>query len=82
MDHPVIEYPCQWSYRIIGTSEYELRQAAAECIDVSEVDIYLSNYSSKGSYVSLNVTVEVQSELMRDCFFMALRDHPAVKFIL
>ena len=82
MDHPNIEYPCQWSYRVIGTSEYELRQAASECIDVPEVDISLSNHSAKGTYISLNIAVQVQSELMRDCFFMALKDHPAVKFIL
>jgi len=82
MNKPVIAYPCQWSYRIIGTHEADLRQAAAECIDVSDVKISMSNQSPGKTYVSMNVAVEVTSELMRDCFFMALKDHPAVKYIL
>ena len=75
MNSPIIEYPCQWSYRVIGTCEQLLREAVSECIDVPEVDLSVSNHSTKGTYVSMNLTVKVKSELMRDCFFMALRDH-------
>lgn len=81
MNTPKIEYPCQWSYRVIGTCEQQLRQAAAQCIDV-ETTVSLGNQSSGNKYISLNLSLWVESEAMRDRIFAALQGHPAVKFIL
>jgi len=47
-----------------------------------EYDLTPSNISRKGKYFSLNVTVLVPSEIIRDLIFQKLTKHPAIKFVI
>jgi len=51
-------------------------------IDIDDVMIALSNTSSSGSFVSINVEVTVQSHSQRRGLFEALRGHDAVRMVL
>jgi putative lipoic acid-binding regulatory protein len=82
MNEPTIEYPCEWSYRIIGSDEQALRQAASESLGALAYQITLSNQSTGKKYLSMNLTVTVETQAMRDQIFTALEKHPAVRFML
>ena len=77
-----IEYPCRWLYKVIGSDAHELREAILEIIDVAGMTMELSNTSSGGKYLSLNVEVTVRDEGERLRFYESLRDHPAVRMVL
>lgn len=77
-----IDYPCRWLYKVIGTDEASIRGAVLEVVDVSDVMIELSNTSSAGSFVSINVEVTVESHDERRSIFEALRSHAAVRMVL
>lgn len=77
-----LEYPCQWLYKLIGTDETSLRQAVLEVVDVEGVIIELSNTSSGGNYVSINVEVRVCNDSERTGLYEALRTHRSVRMVL
>jgi putative lipoic acid-binding regulatory protein len=82
MNGPIIQYPCEWSYRIIGSDEQALRQAASESLGALAYHITLSNQSRGKKYLSMNITIDVETQAMRDQIFTALEGHPAVRFML
>jgi putative lipoic acid-binding regulatory protein len=82
MNEPIIQYPCEWSYRIIGTDEQALRQAASESLGILPYSMTLSNQSPGKKYLSMNIEVTVETQAMRDQIFSALEKHPAVRFML
>lgn len=79
---PEIIYPCRWVYKVVG-KDYELvRMAVLEVIPDRTCEICYSRSSSAGKYLSLSIEVEVESEEQRNSFYMALKEHPAVKIVL
>jgi len=79
---PQIEYPCSWSYKIIGANIEQMVSAVEEIIVDLEYDLTPSNISRKAKYFSLNVSVVVPSETVRDLIFQKLSGHPAIKFVI
>jgi uncharacterized protein len=79
---PQIDYPCEWSYKIIGVSVEDMVTAVEETIVNLEYDLTPSNISLKAKYFSLNIKVLVPSELIRDMIFRKLSKHPAIKYIM
>lgn len=79
---PQIDYPCKWPYKIIGDSVEEMIIAVEEAVVDLEYDLTPSNISQKGKYFSLNITVDVPSEVTRDLIFQKLSKHPAIKFVI
>jgi len=81
MERPKINYPCEWSYQIIGTDEKELKEAAVKILGNNRYKICLSNKSRGGKYVSLCITMIVASEEHRNRVYISLSEHPAVKIM-
>ena len=77
-----IKYPCQWTYRIIGMDENELRQVVINCLGEQAFELSLGNTSKKGKYISLNLETEVDSQQQRDELFNRLNENPEVKMII
>ena len=77
-----LDYPCQWLYKVIGMDHEQLRQAIAEIISDSSCDITLSNSSSSGKYLCLNLEITVQNEKERNSIFSGLKKHPHIKMVL
>jgi len=77
-----MDYPCSWSYQIIGADEESLRRAVGEIIQDRTYRMVLSRSSEKGKYQSFQLEVVVESEGHRLAVYEALRAHTAVKIVL
>ncbi|HIJ90696.1 MAG: DUF493 domain-containing protein [Desulfobulbaceae bacterium] len=77
-----LEYPCPWVYKIIGREQEELRAAIAEVVQARECLVSLSNSSSGGKYLCLDVELVVVSSEDREAQYLAFKDHPAVVMVL
>lgn len=82
MEKPEIIYPCNWSYRIVGSSEEEIREALLSILKDKFYALELSNTSGKGTYVSMKLTAEVASEAERVTLFETIKALPFVKMVL
>lgn len=80
--HPKIEYPCEWEYRIIGTSEELIRKAIIEIIGSKKYDLSFSNKSKAGKYVSLSLKTFVTTENERNTIYVSLRNNIAIKSVI
>jgi putative lipoic acid-binding regulatory protein len=79
---PQIDYPCKWSYKIIGENVEKMITAVEEIIIDLEYELTPSNISRKAKYFSLNITVVVPSEIIRDKIFRDLTNHSAIKYVM
>jgi uncharacterized protein len=79
---PNIEYPTKWGYKIIGRDVDEMLSAIEELIEGLEYEVTPSNISRNEKYYSLNLTVLVPSELIRDILFQKLDKHPSVTMVI
>jgi len=82
MKTPQIEYPCWWTYTLIGPDEEALRLAIGELTRGERSKIEFSKISAHRKYVSLHVHVWVESSEKRDALFQAFKNHPSVKMLL
>ena len=81
-DHLKLQYPCQWVYKVIAASESALRKAIAEIMMDRDHTIAMSNASSSGKYICLNIEVQVLDEEDRRNIYEVLRAHSATRYIL
>jgi putative lipoic acid-binding regulatory protein len=79
---PDIDYPTNWQYKIIGSDVDEMLSAVEEIIIGLEYEVIPSNVSSNEKYFSLNISLIVPSEIVRDIIFQKLSSHPAIKFVI
>lgn len=79
---PVIEYPCQWVYKVIGPDEAALREAVTQVVQDLPHTVALSNTSATGRYCCLNVELTVADEEVRTSLYELLKNHPAVRIVL
>jgi len=79
---PNIEYPCNWHYKVIGTDVDEMIKVIDQIAEGMDYKISSSNISSKGNYFSINLTVFVTSEVIRDIIFAKLKENKFVKMVL
>ncbi len=77
-----LTYPCPWVYKIIGMEQEELRAAIAEVVQARECLVSLSNSSSGGKYLCLDVELVVVSAEDREAQHLAFKGHPAVVLVL
>ncbi len=77
-----IEYPCDWTFKIIGQDEGLLRKVVAALLQSRMHTINSSNASSGGKYISLNLTVNVKNETDRNEIFNSLQNDSSIKLIL
>jgi len=82
MKKPDIEYPCNWSYRIIGGSEPAMRQAVGEILKGADYILAESNRNASGKYISLKLETPVENQEDRDALFRALNASDSVKMVL
>lgn len=80
---PNIEYPTIWSYTLIGWKEADMRDAVHRYLgDEAAYKLTFSHFSRKGTYISLHLEIEVESEEVRDTTFQELRGLPEVRIVM
>lgn len=77
-----LDYPCDWTYKVIGTSDKEVRDAISEIMFEREHHLDISNRSSKGKFVSFNLKTLVHTEDDRLNLFKLLTEHSNVLRVL
>lgn len=77
-----LDYPCKWSYRIVGTDEQLLREAVKSAAGNKKYMLSVSHRSSGGKYLSLNIELQVNDETERLGIFENLKNHAAIKYVL
>ena len=78
---PEIEYPCEWSYRIIGDDIKKMVEAVENAVEGMEYDLQASNISKKGNYYSINLKVMVDNEVVRNIVYEKIEKHENVKIV-
>ena len=81
-DGPTLEFPCEWGYRVIGTSEEEMRAAIAAAVDTAHHELRRGHTSSAGRYVSLHLRVRVENDAQRLAIHAALSRAACVRLVL
>lgn len=79
---PQIDYPCTWSYRVIGMDEARMRAAVLEIVGAAEHTLTLERESSAGKYRALQLDLLVRDEAHRLLTFERLAKHPEIRFVL
>ena len=80
---PEIDYPCPWSFKVIGRDEKDMRHAIGEIVGSKhKYTITVSNHSAKGTYCSLNLHMTVINEPHRIYIYTALTEHESTKIVL
>jgi len=82
MKEPGVEYPCQWTYAVIGTAEASIKEVVAEILKDKKYDLSFSKKSKGGKYVSMNVETYVSSEEERNRIYSLLGKNSAIKTVL
>lgn len=79
---PHIDYPCEWSYTVIGTDGDSLEQALIVALVVEKMQMRRSHVSSGGRYTSFHIAVRVEDESHRNEIFGRLQGLAGVKVVL
>lgn len=79
-DRPLIDYPCEWEYRVIGTDAVEIRSLVASIVGDRRHSLREGNRS--GKFLSLVLELVVETEEQRDGIYRQLSQHAAVRIVL
>lgn len=79
-DKPEIDYPCGWSYKLIGREEAALR-AAVDTVVQGDYSLVHSRESTGGKYLSLELSLTVSTEEERCEIGRRLHEHEAVIYV-
>lgn len=77
-----LQYPCAWSYKVIGFDEVSVKNAVFEIILEKPHKISHSNKSQNGKYQSFNLELIVNNENERIVIYETLKKHEAIKMVL
>ncbi len=77
-----LEYPCSWTYKLIGHEKEAIQKAIHDVILEREHNLSHSNASKTGKYVSMNLDLVIQNEDERNFIYQALKDHQNIKMVL
>lgn len=79
---PEIEYPCQWGYKVIGSDVDKILSAIEEASLGLSYDVTPSNVSKNGKYYSINFSLEVPNETVRNLVYEKLEGSSGVIMVL
>jgi len=78
----VLEYPCNWAYKLIASEKAALQKAIHDVISEREHKLTHSNNSKSGKYISMNLELLVHNEDDRNFIYEALKAHSNIKMVL
>jgi putative lipoic acid-binding regulatory protein len=79
---PHIDYPCKWEYKIIGNNIDKILNAVENASMGLTYDVTPSNISKNDRYFSLNFTIEVANQVVRDLVYEKLNKDPNIILVL
>lgn len=82
MEKQIVNYPCPWSFRIIGRDKETMKQAITVYMKDAEYLLIASNTSRSGKYVSLNLETVVADEDTRNRIYLELKQLACVTLVI
>ena len=83
---PLIDFPCDFSIKVMGETQESFAQTIIEAIQTKEPTFNASKVemraSSGGKYISLTCSVYVTSQTQLDDIYRVISGHPLVKFAI
>jgi putative lipoic acid-binding regulatory protein len=79
---PKIDYPCEWSYQLIGRDADTIAKAAKTALGDKRFQLEKTRQSAKGSFISMRLELIVDCEEERLGFFNALKQEKSIIYIL
>ena len=77
-----LEFPCAWTYTVIGTDEARVRAVVASTVQDAEYVLNFSHESKNGKYRSLQLEVQVRDDEERLRIFRVLHEHSDIAYVL
>lgn len=77
-----LEYPCIWCYKVIISSNNDIKTILQRVLGEREHSVNLSHDSQKGNYKSYDLKLLVFSDEDRKYLFKSLKMDIDVKFVL
>ena len=81
-NRPEIQYPINWQYKVIGTNLDEMIAAVEEAAGNLKYEITPSNVSENSKYYSVNFSVIVISEAVRDMIYKKLTSSEYINIVI
>lgn len=81
-ERPELNYPCEWTYKVIGKDVDKLIAAIEGASLELKYEVSPSNVSKNDNYFSLNFKVTVPSEAARDIIYQKLNNNKDVIMVL
>ena len=81
-EKPKIDFPCEWSYKVFGTDEENLKSAISDVLKKKPYRISKATKSSKGNYISLTIKLTIMTQEELDLYYNTLSKHEDVKIVL
>jgi len=82
----LIEYPSDFPIKVMGTMQELFAQTIVELVVLHDPSFHAGKMemrpSTKGTYLSLTITVRATSREQLDNLYRALSSHPMVKVVL
>ncbi len=82
METPEIRYPCRWQYKVIGYDKNELRRNIAIHLLNVDYTTRIGHKSRKGTFITVNVDLWLNSEEERLDIYNTLCGMPGVSMVL
>ena len=79
---PNIDYPCKWEFKIIGNNIDKILEAIENASMGLIYDVTPSNISKNNRYFSINFTIEVSNQVVRDLVYEKLTESPNIMIVL
>jgi len=79
---PEIQYPCEWGYKVIGTDVNKILAAIEEASMGIAYDVTPSNISKNGKYFSINFSLQVPNEVVRNLIYEKLNKNAEIKMVI
>ena len=77
-----LNYPCNWTYKVIGKNENDIKSAVKEILDQREYKLKVSKASAKGKFLSFTLDLLVHNEDDRKTLYDILCNHEKIKMVL
>ena len=75
-----ITYPCEWSFRVIGLDKEAMTEDIKNIMADRSYTLIESN--KKGKYLSLNLSLNVDSKNERNILFAALKSSASITMVI
>jgi len=77
-----LNYPCNWTYKVIGKTDQDIKEAVKEILEAREYKLNISNVSKKGKFKSFTLELLVHNEDDRKTLYEILSAHDKIKMVL